>query len=177
MIEASPDPSAHGIGEALRGADALEQTRGKAAAERLIEGLDGIVVGILARRAESDHSDVALIDVLFLDEVVAGFRRGDVDFGLRGRRSLGPITESFAELGFHAGGIEVADDTEDDVVGMNVLVVPVDQVLTSDGVDGRVFFLARVRIPGAVGELYGLAAGDLGNFVVAAGEWGGGLSL
>src|SRR5215469_10168970 len=170
MIEAGSNPSPHRVRETLGGADGLEQTRSKAAAERFVEDFDDVVVGILARRTQPDHSDVALIDVLFRNEVVTRFRGGELDPWLARLWSFRPITESLTELGFHAGGIEVADHADDDVVGMSVLRVPVDQVLTGDGVDGRVFFLARVRILRTVGEFYRLAAGDLGGFVVAAGD-------
>ena len=68
------------------------------------------------------------------------------------RRSFRPRLEGLAQLGFHRLGIEVAGDAEDDVVGINVLLVPVQQVLAGDRGNGRVLRHARVRIVLAVGD-------------------------
>ena len=57
--------AAHGVRQSLRGADALHQPRGEAAAENFIEDLSRVVVGIVAANAQLDHADVALVHVVF----------------------------------------------------------------------------------------------------------------
>jgi hypothetical protein len=51
---------------------------------------------------------------------------------------------------------------------MNVSLVPIDQILASDGCDGRVFGLTRVGIVRSIGELGGFACRNFSDLVVAA---------
>ena len=85
-------------------------------------------------------------------------------------RTFRPRIESLAQPGFHGDGVEVTGDAENDVVGVNVFVVPVDQVLARDGGNGRVLRHAGVGIVGAVGQLDGFALGNFADLVVAAGD-------
>ena len=32
-----------------------------------------------------------------------------------------PVTKSLAQRGFHLGGVEIADDSDDDVIGMDIV--------------------------------------------------------
>ena len=103
-----------------------------------VEHVGGVVVGIVARDSEPYHVDRALVHVFLRDEIVAGLGRVIVNFILRQRRPFGPLVECGAEPGFHCGGIEIAANAKNNVVGMNVLAVPFDQVLARDGRNGRV---------------------------------------
>ena len=163
-------PAADAVGQAALGANVVEQARGEAAAEGFVEHVDRVVVGIVARGAEPDHVNVALVHVIFRDQVVAGLGRRVLHIILRKRRTFRPGVECGAQAGFHGGGIEVAADAENDVVGMNVAAVPVDQILTRDGGDGGVFGHAGVGIVGAVSQLDGFAVRDFADVVVAAGN-------
>jgi len=53
---------------------------------------------------------------------------------------------------------------------MNIVAVPVDQILARDGGDGRILGHAGVGIVWAVGKLDRLAVGDFADVVVAAGD-------
>src|SRR5580698_9868688 len=92
------------------------------------------------------------------------------DLGSFYGRALFPASKNLTEFGFHGGGIEVASDPQNDVVGMNVGLMPVDEVLACDRGHGRVLGFASVRIVGAVGQLEGFAAGNFADVVVAAGN-------
>ena len=61
------------------------------------------------------------------------------------------MLKSRAQLGFHGSGIEVATDSQNDIVGVNMSFVPVDQILASNGGDGGIFGLTRIGIVGTVG--------------------------
>ena len=74
--------------------------------------------------AERHHVDAALIDVFFGNEVMACRRRVKFYFILR---QFGPFRPGFkcgAQFGFDGRGIKVATDPEDDVIGMNVGLMP-----------------------------------------------------
>ena len=102
---------------------------------------------------------------------------GEGDLGGLEFLAAGKGLEGGAELGFHGGGVEVAGDGDDDVVGDDGSVVPGLEVVEGDGVDGGVFGLARVGAVGAIGEFDGFADGDAGGVVVAAGDGGFELAL
>ncbi len=61
----------------------------------------------------------------FSIEVVARRWRRELDVRRLRLRALRPRFKGFAQLGFHLLGIEVAANTEDDVVGLDIFVVPV----------------------------------------------------
>ncbi len=170
MSEIGADASADAVRQTALGANVVEQARRETAAEGFVEHRDGVIVGIVAGGAERDHVDVALVYVVLGDEVIAGLGGRVLDLVLRNRRTFGPGVECGAQPGFHGGGIEVAADAENDVVGMNVVAVPVDQVLASDGGDGCVFGHAGVGIVGAVSQFDGFAVGNFADVVVAAGN-------
>ncbi len=68
----------------------------------------------------------------FTSDLSTGIARlglGELDVRRLRRRTFRPRLEGLAQLGFHRLGIEVAGDAEDDVVGMDVLLMPVEQIL------------------------------------------------
>jgi len=83
---------------------------------------------------------------------------------------LGPGLERGAQFGFHGGRVEVSADAENDVVGMYVLAVPVEQILTRDCGYRGVFRHAGVGIVSAVRQLHRLALRNFANLIVAAGN-------
>ena len=89
--------------------------------------------------------------------------------------AAGKGLEGSAEFLLHGGGVEVAGDGDDDVVGDDGFVVPGVEIVEGDGVDGGVFGLARVGAVGSIGQFDGFAVGDAGGVVVAAGDGGLGL--
>src|SRR5579862_4575113 len=120
MSEVRANASAHAVGQAALGADIVEQARRKSSAEGLVENADGVIVRIVAGRPQGDHADVALVYVLFGNEVIAGLGRIVLNLILGEIRAFGPGVKRRAQPGFHGGGIEISADTENDVVGMNV---------------------------------------------------------
>src|SRR5580692_5833438 len=128
MIEGAANPAAHRISETLGGANALHQTGRKSVAEYLIENLGGIVVGVVAENAQFHHADVALVHVSFRNQIVAGLGGMEFDVGRLCSRAFCPSSEHLAQLGLHGGRVEIADNAQNDVVGINVSVVPVDEV-------------------------------------------------
>ncbi len=167
MIEASANASTYRVGETLRGAQVAKQSGRETSTESFIEYLDGVEVRIIFRRARANHVDRTLIHIGFRDQVVARLRGigRKVLFGKR--RTLGPIREGLLQFRFHGSRIEIAYDPEDDVVGMHIGVVPLDQVLLGDGGDGRVLRIAAVGIVGPVGEPRDLAPDDAVDVIVA----------
>src|SRR3954463_9653298 len=79
-----------------------------------------------------------------------------------------PIAERLAQGGFHLSGIEIADNPNDDVVGMDVGLVPINQVLSRNCADGRVFRNAGVRICWAIRELHGLSMSNFTDLIITA---------
>src|SRR5437588_10526285 len=66
--------------------------------------------------------------------------------------------------------MEVATDADDHVVGVDIFLMPGEQVIALDRLERGVLHLAGVRIVGAVGKLGGLARGNRAGIVVAAGD-------
>ncbi len=87
-------------------------------------------------------------------------------------RAAFEIAEGLAQGGFHGGGIEVAGDRDDHVVGQDGLVVEGLQVSDSDGLDGGELRLAGVGRVCAVDHFGGFAAGDAGGVIVLADDAG-----
>ena len=167
MPKVRPDATAHVVGQAALGANVVEQPRGEAAAESLVKDADGVVVGIVARSAQRHHVDGALIYVFLRDEIVARLGGVVLDLFLRQVGASGPCLKRSAQLGFHGGGIEIAAYAEDDVIGMDVSLVPVDQVLPSDGGDGGILRLTGIGIVRSISQLGGFACGNSADFVIA----------
>src|SRR6202140_6009409 len=168
MAKVGTNASANAVREASLGANVVKQARRKTAAESLVEYADGVIVRIVARSSEPHQMDVALVYVFFRDQVIAGRSGLVLNLIFRNCRTFGPRVECGVQLGFHRGGIEVSTNAENNVVGMHVLAVPVNQILSRYRGHSRVFGLAGVRIIGAVGQFHGLAASDFANFVVAS---------
>src|SRR4029077_18576514 len=84
--------------------------------------------------------------------------------------ALGPGFEGGAQSGLHGRRIEIATYAENDVIGVNILLVPVDQVLARDRSDGGVLGHACVRIIGTVSEFGGLTVSDPSHIVVSPGD-------
>ena len=145
-IPSGAEAPAYAIGEAGFRADFVHQTAGEAAAENRIHDFDGVVVGIAAQQGRRmDSGDVRLRHVLFADEVHARLclrvdRR-------RGRSTLAarPGFKRGVQLLLHRRAVEITDDAEDDVVGLNEAIMKRDQILVRDVVEGRVFCCAGVR--------------------------------
>ncbi len=168
MAEVRSDAAAYVVGEAALGADVIEQARREAAAESFVENGDRVVVRIVARGAERHQVNAALIDVILRNEIITRFRRLKLDFRFRQFRCFGPRLERGAQLALHGCGVEVAADAEDDAIGVDVILMPVDQILASNGRDGCILGLANVGIIRSICQLRSFAGGDLANLVVAA---------
>ena len=80
---------------------------------------------------------------------------------------LRPRCKGLAQTSFHLRRIEVADDAENDVVRVNILAVPVDQILARDGRHGRIFRDSRIRTVCAVGQLRRFPSRNLPGIVIA----------
>ncbi len=105
-------------------------------------------------------------------EYTARFRLCELDVRPLRHRTFRPRLECLTQTRFHRLGIEVAGDAEDDVVGINELLMPADQVLTCYRGDGRVFRNARVRVVFAVDDDAALASDDGVDVIVTAGNRG-----
>src|SRR5262249_21700221 len=117
VIEGCADSAAHGVRETTLGTDVLDQARREGpTAKGLIENLNRVVVGIVALRTEFDSADIGLVHILFDDLVVAGLGRLELDVFFLGRRTLRPGSKRFAQLGLKSTRVEVATNTQDDVV-------------------------------------------------------------
>src|SRR6185312_16241330 len=125
-------------------------------------------IRVVAPDAGSDHAHLALIHVILRDKIDPGFGRINGGFSLLIRSAFGPAFKSGAQLLLHNSGIKVSGDAEDNVVGVNVPGVPVQQILTRNGRHRGVFSLARIRAVGPVAQLGSFARGDLVQIVVAA---------
>ena len=124
----------------------------------------------MAIRTGRDHAHVRLIHILLINEIVAGLGGMGLDFRLGNRRSFGQTGEGVLQFLFHRSGIEVATDADDHVVGVDVFLMPGEQVIALDRLERGVLHLASVRIVGTVGKLGGLARGNRAGIVVAAGD-------
>ena len=76
--------AAHGIGQTQLGADFLEETAGKAAAENLVHHREGGHVGIVAIRSQAHDLYIGLVHVFLVDEEDARLGTGE---GVVARRS------------------------------------------------------------------------------------------
>src|SRR5258708_5584899 len=110
---ANPTPAA--VGQTKLGAKVCAQTGCKASAEKLVESFNGIVIGIAPLDAQVHHADVALINVVFLDQEQA-MRR--VECNLRGlqARSLRQPCKRGTEFTLLLRGIKIARHAKNDVV-------------------------------------------------------------
>ena len=93
-----------------------------------------------------------------------------LDLILRQRGTLGRGCKCGAQLGFHRGRIEIAADAENNIVGIHVGFVPIDQVLPRYCSNGGILGDASVGIIGAVCKSSGFALRDLADLVVSAGN-------
>ena len=90
MIEAGADAAAHRVRQPALGANVAEQARREAAAEDFIENLDSVSSQDCATfGAEGNHANVALVHVLFGDQVVAGL--GGLELDLFFLQQPGPL--------------------------------------------------------------------------------------
>src|SRR5579863_8580764 len=165
MSEVGANASTHSVSEAALGSDIVKQARGESSTKGFVENADGVIVRIVASGPQRNHPDVALVYILFRDEVVAGFSRIVCNVVLGKIRTFGPGIERGAQPGFHGGGIEISADAENDVIGVHVLAVPVHQVLASDRGNGRIFRNAGIGIVHAVSQFYGFAMRDSADFI------------
>src|SRR5580698_8249335 len=167
MPEVGADAASDFVGETALGAEIVEQARGHSSAKRFIEHGDGVVVGIVARGAQRDHADAALVYIVFGNEVIAGLGWVVLNVIFRQVGTFGPSLESRAQLGFHRRGIEVSTDAKNYVVGMYIGAMPVDQILARDCGHGCVLRFTGVGIIGAIRQLGGFARHDLSYLIVA----------
>ena len=96
MIKRRAHSAAYSVGQAALGANVLEQARREATAKRFVENLDGVVVGIVAARAQPHHANVALIHIFLFNQVIARFGGMKWDIGFLPGRTFGPRTELLA---------------------------------------------------------------------------------
>ena len=176
MVVVEASAAAHGIGQAQLGADFLEETAGKSAAENFVHHRQRGHVGIVAVRAQAHDLNVGLVHVFLVDEVEAGFGTvEDVVAGGQGLDRRQPF-KGCAQLGFHGHGVEVAADADDELAADGA-VVPGLEIVDGDRADGGQLRLAGVGAVGAVDQLGRLAVGDFVFVVVAADDAGGFLLL
>ena len=150
----------------------LHQTGREAAAERLIENLDGVVVRIVAASAELHHTNVALVYVGLRDQIVAGFGGRKFDVGRFVPRGLSPRSRKPARsLASMAAESKSPTMPRMMLLGATCAMVPVEQILTGDGGHGGVFGLARVGIAGAVSQLGGFARRRFRRHHRCGGKW------
>jgi len=92
---------------------------------------------------------------------------GELDVRLLGLRPFLPRAKRLLQPGLHRLGIEVSGDAEDDVVGIDILLVPVQQVLTRDRRNCGVLGNSRVGVVFAVRDNAAFAMDD-GLYVIVA---------
>ncbi len=132
--------------------------------------MDGGAVGVGLRDAYVAEDEVGLGGVGLVDQedVLAGdgLERGDFDLGGGG---AGPGAEEGFELGFHVGGLEVADYGEDGVAGGVDLFIKGHNIVPRNCCEGGLggFELFRVGVAGVEGGEE--VRGDCGLGVVFAG--------
>src|ERR1700692_2011770 len=122
---------------------------------------------VLARNAGRNHLNVALIYIGLIDLVIGRLRGLYFDLGVGRFLPLRPGTKRLAESRFHFRRVEVADDTQDNVVRVNMFAMPVDQILTRDSGDGRILRRSRVRTVCTISKFGGFPARDLRRIVIA----------
>src|SRR5581483_10188564 len=134
----------------------------------LIENLNCVIIRIFAGRAQINHVDCRLVHVRLVNHIVPRFHGADRKGGLFETRPLLPRSKRLSQLRLHRAGIEIAGKTENDVVGINVRFMPVEQVLTCDSSDGGVFRNSRVGTLGTVTQFCCLSRNDGTSIVVSA---------
>src|SRR5215472_2367794 len=132
MIPPCPDAPANCVSESFGGAQIAKETRGEASAECFVEDRDRIVVGVLARHPSTDHLDIALVHVGLLYQIIAWGSERELEIRLLDGWPSRPRAESLAQTSFHCSGIEIADDTENNVVGVNCVAVPLYEIVAVD---------------------------------------------
>ena len=145
MVVGKPVSAIDRVGEALFGADFLEQAAGEiSAAEDAVHDRQRGDVGVVAVGAQADDLHVGLVHVFLVDEVDRLLRlvegvmaRGK---GLGRRKAL----KRGAQLGLHGGRVEIAADADDELVA-DGFVVPGLEVGDSDLPDGGQFGLRGCR--------------------------------
>ena len=172
VVVGRAEAAINGVGEAQAGADILRDARAEAAGEDLVHDAERVEVRVAALCALADEDDVGLIHIGFFDEVHAGFGFGGFELGAFKGWAACEWAEGGAQLGFHGGGVEVARDGNDHVVGDEGAAVPCLEVGKGDCGDGGKLRLAGVGAGGAVGELDGFAVCEAAGVVVAAGDAG-----
>src|SRR5271168_192318 len=101
MIVCRAVSSANSICQAAFGPYVLKETRAKTAAEYLVHNREGIVIGVVAFRSQSDHTDVALVHIAFLHEVNARLGPRKLLFRLLNRCALRQSLEGRAQRLLH----------------------------------------------------------------------------
>ncbi len=168
MVPCRTHTAADPVGEALGGSNVVKQAGRKSTAESFVEHRESKVIGILARDAERHHLNVALIYVGLVDLVVSRLGWFELDFWIGRRRAQGPRREGLAQTRLHLRRIKVADHAENNIVGVDVLAVPLDQILARDRRHGCIFGLAGIGIIRAIREFGCFPSCNLRGIVVAA---------
>src|ERR1022692_3176328 len=127
MVPSRADSAADAIGESFGSANVVKQARRKSSAEGFAEDRRRKVIWISSRDPDRNQLNLALIDVVLFDQVIARFRR----IGLRGlsvvrRWPFSPRPESLAQPRLHLRRVEVPYDAKNDVVRMYVLAMKLD---------------------------------------------------
>src|SRR5260370_38305916 len=108
MIPARSHSAAHCIGESFGGSNVAKQARRKSSTESFVEHRRREVIGILARNAQRNHVNVALIHVGFVDLVISRFDGFWLDLWFVRCFTLGPLRKDFAQTSSHLRRIESA---------------------------------------------------------------------
>ncbi len=159
------------VGEAVVGPhDLRDPRRERPAAQRVVHQVDRRVVRVVPGQPDVADLDDALVGrgALRLHHVDAGLR-GLLALRPRRRGLLGvaPLAERRLELLQHLGLLEVAGHDQNGVVRAPVLLVPRDQVVARDAVDGRLGRLRHDRRVVPVDEALERPAGHLADVPVA----------
>src|SRR5438309_12047481 len=91
----------------------------------------------------------------------------EFDFWLLKRSAFWPRAERLPKFGLHLRRIEIPRDAENDVVGVNMRMMPVDQILASDGSNRGIFRNTCIRILRAIRQFGGFAHRDTADVVIA----------
>src|ERR1017187_2537638 len=175
VVVSKREAAAYFIGQSHFGADFLEKTAGKDAAEDLVHDGESRNVGVTAVSAHAYDLHVGLIDVFLVNEEDTWLGPGKgVVAGGRGL-SRWQTFKCRTELGFHGYGVEVATDADDELATDGAIMQGL-QVVEGDGANGGEFRLTGVGTIGSVGQLFPFAFGD-GRFVVVAANDAGGFLL
>src|SRR6266702_667603 len=164
MIKCRPNSSSNRIRQTQLRANVSEKPGRKTATERFIEHFYGIVIWIPARCPKFHHANGALIHIFFGNQIIAGLCLMEFDFWLLKRRAFWPGAECLPKFSFHLRRIEIPRDAQNDVVGVNMRMMPVDQILASDRGNRCVLRNTRIRILRAVRQLGGIHVTAAFNF-------------